>query len=252
MRTLSTTPLRWRLATVALSTNLLVIGVACGDTIINSPTAEDDGAGGDSAGSTNNNSTATGQGGATASNSSSGDASATNTTTATTGAGANGGGDDPFAADPMALVTLDSGDVSRCIPGLLTDGGAGAYAGFAGSSDGAYFVWRDNWDDAFLTLRMETWDAFGGITEPGTYTLTESDTNYADCAVCIFAEYAGVGELWPQAGDTITYTALATGAGGVDQQMVGTFEGTLSDGLCSAAVKISFNATARDINYGPL
>jgi hypothetical protein len=160
--------------------------------------------------------------------------------------------DDPFAADPMATISLDSGDVSSCLPGLLSGGSAAAYAGYAGASDGAYFVWRQKWADSNLDLRIETWDAFGGISKPGTYVLTDDDTNYVDCAVCVFASSPELGEFWPTPGDTITYTKLTTGDDGVGTPLTGTYEGSLSNGECTVKVTISFSATARDMNYGPL
>jgi hypothetical protein len=175
--------------------------------------------------------------------------------TAGTGGDAGTGGSavvEEFEPDPDATVEILSGDLSSCLPGFLEDGGAGAYSGFAGSSDGAYFIWKDAWEGSSLNLRVETWDAFGGATGPGTYTIKAGDTNYADCGVCLFSETAEDGEFWPQAGDTIEFTSLTTGDAGKGEAFSGTFVGTLSNGECSGMVEIKFNAVARDIGYGPL
>ena len=134
----------------------------------------------------------------------------------------------------------------------LVGGGSGAYAGFAGSSDGAYFAWKDAWEGSSINLRIETWDAFGGITAPGTYTIKATDTNYVDCGVCVFSETADDGEFWPKPGDKLEFTSLTTGPSGVGETIAGTFTGTLSNGDCSGDVKISFSATARDMGFGPL
>ena len=160
--------------------------------------------------------------------------------------------DDPYASDPEARITLNGGEIETCLTDFLAGGGVAAYAGFAGSSHGAYMIWKDAWEGSTMNLRVETWDAFGGVTEPGTYTLTANDTNYADCAVCILSEHEDGSIYWPQPGDTVEFTELITGDDGVGEIIEGTFRGTLSNGECSAAVEISFRGVARDMGYGPL
>lgn len=164
---------------------------------------------------------------------------------------AMGPGPEPSGADPAATISITGGDFD-CLEGFLASGSAGAYAGFAGSSDGAYFIWRDRWDESAMSLRIETWDAFGGMTGPGSYTTTEGDTNYADCAVCIFAETEWDGEFWLAAGSTVHFTELTTGPGGVGSRMSGTIQGTLSNDLCSGAVEIAFSGITRNMSGGPL
>ena len=125
---------------------------------------------------------------------------------------------DPRASDPAASITLESGTIDDCLPGFLEGGAMAAYSGFAGSSWGAYFIWKNVWEEeAIANLRIETWDSFGGITSPGTYTIREADTNYADCGVCIFSETAEAGEFWPTVGSTVTFDALKTGEDGIGQ-----------------------------------
>ncbi len=213
-----------------------------------------DGSGGDGSGGTNTGGGDTGgaagatggEGGSTAGGGGEGGNAAGN--------GGAGGGEqqDDFGPDAAATIEIVSGDISNCLADYLVGGGTGAYSGFAGSSDGAYFIWKDAWEGSTTNLRIETWDAFGGVTGPGTYTIKAADTNYADCGVCIFSETAEDGEFWPQAGDTVEFTSLTTGPDGIGKAFAGTFVGTLSNGECSGMVEITFSATARDIGYGPL
>jgi hypothetical protein len=161
--------------------------------------------------------------------------------------------DDPdaFGPDPDAVFELHSGDFDECVPGFLSGGKAAGYAGFAGSSDGAYALWTDDWDEPTTNLRVETWDRFGGPTGPGTYTFTPSDTNYANCAVCVFSEGADGAIYWPTPGDTIEFTGLATGAGGIGTTLDATFTGTLTNGECSGEASFTLRAVARDMDFGP-
>ncbi|MFP6687117.1 MAG: hypothetical protein VB934_20510 [Polyangiaceae bacterium] len=244
MPTFFKTPLPGRLTAAALSFNLFVFCSACGGDAIQAPTVTDGGGDGGGSASASSSSSSGAGGEATSTTSSS--------SNATTTAGAGGSRmADPFGPDPKAVITLDSGEVSGCIPDLLKGGSAAAYSGYAGASDGAYFVWRQKWAESDLDFRIETWDAFGGITEPGTYALTKDDTNYVDCAVCVFASSPFLGEFWPTPGDTVTFTSLSTGDGGVGQTLAGTYEGSLSNGECTVKVTISFDATAREMSYGP-
>jgi len=160
--------------------------------------------------------------------------------------------DDPYGPDPEARFELLAGDIEQCLPGFLNAGLGAGYAGFAGSSDGAYAIWTDSWSDPTVNLRVETWDAFDGATEPGTYTFTPSDTNYTNCAVCVFSEGADGSIYWPTPGDTIEFTALTTGPDGVGSRLEATFTGTLSDGECSGSATVHFDTEARDMGYGPI
>jgi hypothetical protein len=158
----------------------------------------------------------------------------------------------PSDPDPNAQVSLVSGDIEECLPGFLGGGEMGAYSGFAGSSNGAYFIWKDQWQDSFANLRVETWDAFGGMTSPGTHTITEKETNYVDCGLCVFIEVGTGDEYWPMLGSTVEFTSLATGRAGMGQVLSGTFRGRFTNGECEASAEISFSGVARDMEHGPL
>jgi len=159
--------------------------------------------------------------------------------------------DDPFAADPSAEISLVDGTIADCLPSFLSGGGVAIYSGFAGSSDGVYLVWKDSWNDASVNFRVETWDAFGGISSPGTYTIKQSDTNYLDCAVCIFAE-TGAGNVWLTPGSSITFTSLKTGDKGIGERVEGKINGFVESEFCSGSISVSFSGIARSMEYGPL
>ena len=160
--------------------------------------------------------------------------------------------EDPSDPDSNATMTLTGGTITDCIPDFLTNGAKSAYAGYAGSSNGAYFIWKDKWTAASGNLRIETWDLFGGMTSPGTRTIEEADTNYTDCGVCIFAEIDDLGEFWITEGSTVTFSSLKTGSSGVGERMAGTISGSMTNGQCTGTVEIEFGGDARPIENGPL
>lgn len=160
--------------------------------------------------------------------------------------------EDMTAADPNAAITLTGGNIRDCLPGLLESGEKSAYSGFAGSSYGAYFIWKDTWGESTLNFRIETWDSFGGVTGPGTYTIQERDTNYSDCGVCVFSESAEDGEFWLTEGSTINFTSLTTGSGGLGKALAGTIEGTFTNGLCVGTIEAEFGGISRNMDHGPL
>jgi hypothetical protein len=223
--------------------------VACGAAPDGGDAAGGDG--GDGAGSELATSGA-GAGDATSGDTTSGGDATSGSTTSGGSTGQGGGADDPYGPDPDAVLALDGGDIEGCLPELLSGGVAGAYAGFAGTSDGAYLIWKNAWSGSSLNLRIETWDAFGGITAPGTYEVTAADESYDTCGVCVFSETAEDGEFWLMRGSTITFTSLATGEGGVGKPLAGTLSGTMSNGFCTGTVEVSFHAVAKDVSYGPL
>ena len=159
---------------------------------------------------------------------------------------------DPSDPDSNATITLVGGTITDCAPEFLINGDKAAYAGYAGSSNGAYFIWKNKWTSADANLRIETWDLFGGMTSPGTRTIEAADTNYSDCGVCIFAEVADAGEFWITEGSTVTFTSLKTGSAGVGERMAGTISGSMTNGQCTGTVEIEFGGDARPIANGPL
>ncbi len=160
--------------------------------------------------------------------------------------------DDPYGPDPSVQIDLMSGTITDCLPGFLSGGARGAYSGFAGSSFGAYVVWKDAWSGSTLNLRLESWDNWGGPTGPGVYTVTQADTNYADCGLCLFSENDEGTQFWPSPGDTVDFTSWDTGTDGIGTTLSGTYSGTLSDDFCSGTAVISFSGLARNMDYGPL
>ena len=159
---------------------------------------------------------------------------------------------DPYDPDPAAAAELTGGDFTDCVAGFLDEGGdAGAYAGYFETGSGAYFVWMDDWDGPSIRLRVESWPAWGGLSGPGSYTVTPFDQDYDTCAICVFVETAA-GDYWLEPDGEVVFSELTVGMDGIGEPLAGTVSGTLSDGDCAGLVEFEFSGTARDLTFGPL
>ncbi len=193
---------------------------------------------------------------------------------AATDGGADGDTDTDSDTDADADAGPDGGATAdnsfACWDGVtLGEGGSSTFlAGVNGGFDIASHTWQNDADAPTYVVSVESWGGtYAGPSEPGTYEITATETNYVDCGLCIIAYEVGAdgsatAMYMPKAGSgSVTIDSIALGAAGVGTVFAGSMDlelqavtdtqtGAVDATGCAGPINYSWSGTAAEIIDG--
>lgn len=153
-----------------------------------------------------------------------------------------------------------TGPTSECVTGYPANGYQLTLGGT--NSSGLHvlrYIWADQIEEGTAQLMIENWGEYSGPTGPGTYPITATEADYADCGICLLMyDFSGTEGIvyMPVAGSgSIVIDSMTVGDAGVGTTFSGSIDvdiqqveiaedltTTVVDGGCTGSLTHTFTS----------